>query len=61
MDVRMVDFPETRIAVVEHFGSPDTEHQTARRLVEWRIANRISPERHRTFGVTTRPRTLPLF
>lgn len=61
MEVRIVEFPETRVAVVEHRGSPGTEHQTARRLIEWRIANRLSPERHRTFGIHyTDPRkTLP--
>lgn len=60
MDVRIVDFPETRVAVVEHRGSPETEHETARRLIDWRIANRVSPEQHRTFGIHyTDPRTTP--
>lgn len=60
LDVRIVNFPETRIAAVEHRGAPDTEHVTARRLIEWRIANRLPPERHRTFGIHyTDPRTTP--
>jgi len=60
MNVRIVDFPETKIAAIEHCGSPDAEHQTARRLIEWRIANRVPPERHRTFGIHyTDPRTTP--
>ncbi|MGH8260558.1 MAG: AraC family transcriptional regulator [Steroidobacteraceae bacterium] len=60
MEARIVDFPETRIAAVEHRGSPGTENATARRLIEWRIANRVSPERHRTFGIHyTDPRTTP--
>lgn len=60
LDVRIVEFPETRIAAVEHRGGPDTEHETARRLIEWRIANRLSPQHHRTFGIHhTDPRTTP--
>lgn len=60
MDVRIVDFPETRVAAVEHRGSPAREHETARRLVEWRIANRLPPERHATYGIHyTDPSTTP--
>jgi len=60
VDVRIVDFRETRVAVIEHFGSPVTEHQTVRRLIDWRITNRLSPEQHRTFGIHyTDPRTTP--
>jgi len=60
MDVRIVTFPETRVAAVEHRGPPELEHETARRLVEWRRANRLPPERHRSYGVHyTDPRTTP--
>jgi AraC family transcriptional regulator len=59
-DVRIVDFPDRRIAAVEHRGPPSAEHSTARRLIEWRIANRVPPERHRTFGIHyDDPRTTP--
>jgi len=51
VDVRIVDFPETKVAALEHRGPPELENQTARRFVEWRIANRFSPERHRTYGL----------
>lgn len=51
MDVRIVTFPETRVAAVEHRGAPALEHETARRLVAWRIAHQLSPERHATYGV----------
>ena len=58
MDVRIVVFPETRVAAVEHRGPPALEHETARRLVAWRIANRLPPERHATYGIHyTDPRT----
>ncbi len=60
MDVRIIDFPETRVAAVEHRGNPRLEHETARRLVAWRIANRLPPERHATYGIHyTDPRTTP--
>ena len=60
MDVRIVDFPATKIAAVEHCGPPESEHQTVRRLIDWRIANRVPPERHRTFGIHyADPRTTP--
>jgi AraC family transcriptional regulator len=60
MDVRIVDFPETRVAAVEHRGDPALEHDTARRLIAWRIAHRLPPERHATYGVHhTDPRTTP--
>jgi AraC family transcriptional regulator len=60
LNVQIVDFPATRIAVVEHRGPPDREHESARRLIEWRLANRLPPERHRTFGIHyTDPRTTP--
>ena len=60
MEVRIVDFPETKVAAVEHLGSPELEHDTARRLIQWRIENRLSPDRHRTYGVHyTDPRSTP--
>lgn len=60
-DVRIVQFPETRVAAVEHRGSPDLEHASALKLVQWRLLNRVSPsETHRTYGVHyTDPRTAP--
>jgi AraC family transcriptional regulator len=51
LDVQIVDFPATKVAAVEHRGPPEREHETVRRLIEWRRAHRVSPERHRTFGI----------
>lgn len=60
MNVRIVDFPETRVAAVEHRGPPALEHESARRLIAWRVANGLPPERHATYGVHhTDPRTTP--
>ena len=58
MEVRIVNFPETRVAAIEHRGPPEREHETVRKLIEWRLNNRLPPDRHRTFGVHyTDPRT----
>lgn len=51
MEVRIVDFPETLVAALEHRGSPHREYETARKFIVWRIANRLPPDRHRTYGV----------
>ena len=60
MEVKLVQFPETKVAALEHRGPPELEHVTARRLVEWRLQNRLPPERHRSYGVHyTDPRTTP--
>ncbi len=42
MDVQIVDFPETKVAVLEHHGSPHLEPETVRKLIEWRLANRLA-------------------
>jgi hypothetical protein len=41
MDVQIVEFPETKVAAIEHFGSPALEHDTVRKLVAWKIENRL--------------------
>ena len=35
MDVQIVVFPETKVAAVEHFGSPAFEHDTLQKLIAW--------------------------
>ena len=60
MDVRIVQFPETKVAALEHRGPPDLEHATARKLIAWRLENHLHPDRHRSYGVHyTDPRTTP--
>jgi AraC family transcriptional regulator len=60
MDVQIVEFRETPVAAIEHRGSPNREYDTARKFIEWRIANRVPPDRHRTYGIHyTDPRTTP--
>lgn len=60
MDVRIVNFLETKVAVLEHCGAPALEHETVKKFVAWRIENRLPPERHRSYGVHYNdPRTTP--
>lgn len=60
MEVRIVEFPETRVAALEHRGSPQREHQTTLRFVEWRKSQRIAPTAGRTYGVHFHdPRSTP--
>lgn len=51
MEVGIVEFPETKIAVVEHRGPPDTKHESIARLIAWRIENGFPPSRHPTYGI----------
>jgi AraC family transcriptional regulator len=52
MNVCIAVFPETKVAAVEHFGPPDLEHETAKRLIAWKIERRLlDPLRHRSYGV----------
>jgi hypothetical protein len=37
MNVQIVVFPETKVAAIEHFGSPDLEHSTGRKLIAWKL------------------------
>lgn len=50
--VEIVDFPETKIAVVEHRGSPALEHQSVLKLISWRKENNLPPsEAHKSYGI----------
>jgi AraC family transcriptional regulator len=51
MDVTIVDFPEVKVAALEHRGAPHLEHETIRRLVEWRMESGLAPGQGRSFGV----------
>lgn len=44
MDVRIVEFPETPVAAVEHHGAPHLEYESAKTCIAWRIANRLPPD-----------------
>lgn len=43
MDVKIVDFPHTRVAALEHRGAPDGVNDTAVQFIAWRKASGLSP------------------
>jgi len=61
MNVHIVLFPETKVAAIEHFGSPALEHTTARKLIAWKLEQGLlDPAKHRSYGIHyTDPRTTP--
>ena len=61
MNVEIVEFPETKVVAVEHFGPPELEHETVRKLIAWKLENRlVDPSKHRSYGVHyTDPHTTP--
>ena len=61
MDVQIVEFPKTIVAAIEHFGPPALEHETVRKLVAWKLEQRLlDPLKHRSYGIHyTDPRTAP--
>lgn len=52
MDVSLIDFPDTRVAVLEHRGDPALINASAQRFIEWRKATGLSPVTFaETFGI----------
>ena len=52
MDVEIVFFPETRVAAIEHRGSPASEHDTVRKLVAWKLERGfLDQAKYRTYGM----------
>lgn len=52
MDVKIVDFAETPIAVLAHQGAPEKINHSAQVFIEWRKQTGLSPVKtSRTFGI----------
>ena len=52
MEVKIVDFPDTPIAVLEHKGAPALVHDTVQRFIDWRKTTGLSPvNTSRHFGI----------
>lgn len=49
--VRLVDFPETPVAVLSHRGDPGMLGETIRSFISWRRANNLGPKNSATFNV----------
>jgi AraC family transcriptional regulator len=50
-DVRLVTFPATRLALVEHRGNPIHLGETIRHFIQFRRTHKLSPLTHATFNV----------
>lgn len=61
MDVKIVNFIETRIATLEHCGPPGRLNETVRVFIDWRRETGLSPvQTSRTFGIPYgNPDTIP--
>jgi len=59
LQVSIVTFPETKVAAISHVGSPSQEHETARKLIAWKLERRLVDQaRYRSYGLHyTDPRT----
>lgn len=52
MEVKVVDFAETMIAVLEHQGPPELIFESVQTFIEWRKSSGLSPvATSRTFGL----------
>jgi AraC family transcriptional regulator len=60
MEVSIVTFPQTKVVGIRHVGPPSLEHESARKLVAWKLEHRLLDQaRYRTYGLHyTDPRTV---
>lgn len=49
--VKIVEFKETKIAVLEHRGSPELIGNSARKFIAWRKENQLSPQVSQTYNI----------
>ncbi len=61
MQVRIVEFSETRVAALEHLGPCERINETVRKFIDWRLRSGQSPvATSRTFGIShANPDTTP--
>jgi AraC family transcriptional regulator len=58
--IKIVDFPLTRLAVMEHRGYPKHVYNTIQKFIDWRKINGPSPKQSRTFNILyDDPQTTP--
>lgn len=52
MEVKIVDFAETKVAALEHRQAPELVNDSAKIFIEWRKASKLSPvATSKTFGI----------
>ena len=49
--IEIVDFPETKVAVLEHKGDPKTIGDSVRKFIDWRKQNGLSPRVSDTYNI----------
>ncbi len=49
--VQVVDFPETKTAVLEHHGDPKLIGESVQRFIEFRKQHHLHPSTHATFNI----------
>lgn len=50
-DAKIVDFPKTLIAVMEHRAAPSLIGHTIKKFIVWRKENRLPPSKSKTFNL----------
>jgi len=50
-DIKILDFPQTKIAVLEHRGSPALLGNSIRRFIQWRQHNKQVPPQSATYNL----------
>jgi len=48
---KIVDFPETLVATMEHRAAPSQIGHTIRKFIEWRKKNNLPPSKNKTFNL----------
>jgi AraC family transcriptional regulator len=51
MQVDIINFPETKVAVLEHHGDPASIDNSVRQFIEWRKQNNLPPSVSATFNI----------
>ena len=51
MDVEIVLFPMTQLAVIEHYGASELEHESVNKLIKWRQENQLLDNKYRNYGI----------
>jgi len=49
--VKVISFPETKVAVLEHCGDPNLIENSIRKFIEWRKQNHLPPQISATFNI----------
>jgi len=52
MEVKIIDFAKTHVALLEHLGPPEKVYETAAKFISWRKETGLSPVKtSKTFGI----------